>query len=76
MKPVSYTHLDVYKRQSQDKRMLEENDGISMFGTTAYHAVWEKVCAAVFDNKLNTTLGQLKMSCLLYTSGWITLLIK
>ena len=42
--------------------MLEENDGISMFGTTAYHAVWEKVCAAVFDNKLNTTLGQLKMS--------------
>ena len=42
--------------------MLEENDGISMFGTTAYHAVWEKVCAAVFDNKLNTTLSQLKMS--------------
>ena len=33
-----------------------------MFGTTAYHAVWEKVCAAVFDNKLNTPLGQLKMS--------------
>ena len=26
------------------------------------HAVWEKVCAEVFDNKLNTTLGQLKMS--------------
>ena len=33
-----------------------------MFGTTAYHAVWEKVCAAVFDNKLNTALGQLKMT--------------
>ena len=46
----------------QDRRMLEENDGISMFGTTAYHAVWEKVCAEVFDNKLHTTLGQLKMS--------------
>ena len=52
----------IYTYISQDKRMLEENDGISMFGTTAYHAVWEKVCAAVFDNKLNTTLGQLKMS--------------
>lgn len=44
-----------------DRRMLDGNDGISMYGTTAYHAVWEKVCAEVFDNKLNTTLGQLKM---------------
>ena len=42
--------------------MLDENDGISMYGTTAYHVVWEKVCAEVFDNKLNTTLGQLKMA--------------
>ncbi|ADL53668.1 LlaJI family restriction endonuclease [Clostridium cellulovorans] len=52
----------IYTYISQERRMLEENDGISMFGTTAYHAVWEKVCADVFDNKLNTTLGQLKMS--------------
>lgn len=52
----------LYAYISQDKKMLEENDGISMYGTTAYHAVWEKVCADVFDNKLNTTLGQLKMS--------------
>ena len=52
----------LYTYISQDRRMLEENDGISMFGTTAYHAVWEKVCAEVFDNKLNTSLGQLKMS--------------
>lgn len=52
----------IYAYISQDKRMLEENDGISMFGTASYHAVWEKVCADVFDNKLNTTLGQLKMS--------------
>lgn len=52
----------IYTYISQENRMLEENDGISMFGTTAYHAVWEKVCATVFDNKLNTTLGQLKMS--------------
>lgn len=52
----------LYTYISQDRRMLEENDGISMFGTTAYHTVWEKVCAEVFDNKLNTALGQLKMS--------------
>ena len=47
----------IYTYISQDRRMLEENDGISMFGTTAYHAVWEKVCADVFDNKLNTRLA-------------------
>lgn len=35
---------------SQNRRLLEDNDGISMFGTTAFHAVWEKVCAEVFDN--------------------------
>ena len=33
-----------------------------MFGTTAYHAVWEKACAEVFDNKLNTVLAQLNMT--------------
>lgn len=52
----------LYAYVSQDKRMLDDNDGISMFGTTAYHAVWEKTCAEVFDNKLNTSLSQLKMS--------------
>lgn len=52
----------IYAYIAQDKRILEQNDGISMFGTTAFHAVWENVCAEVFDNKLKTTLGQLKMS--------------
>ena len=52
----------LYAYVSQDRKMLDENDGISMFGTTAYHAVWEKACAEVFDNKLNTTLAQLKMT--------------
>lgn len=52
----------LYAYVSQDKRMLEDNNGISMYGTTAYHAVWEKVCAEVFDNKLNTSLDKLKMS--------------
>ena len=51
----------LYAYISQDRKMLDENDGISMFGTIAYHAVWEKACAEVFDNKLNTMLCQLKM---------------
>lgn len=52
----------LYAYISQDRKMLDENDGISMFGTTAYHAVWEKACAEVFDNKLNTSLGKLEMA--------------
>lgn len=51
----------LYTYISQDKRMLEEMQGISMFGTTAFHSVWEKACASVFSNKLYTHIGQLQM---------------
>lgn len=46
---------------SQDGKMLEKNQGISMYGTTAFHTVWEKVCAEVFGNRLNTPIGQIRM---------------
>ena len=52
----------LYAYVSQNKRLLEDSDGISMFGTTAFHAVWENVCAEVFDNKLKTSLAKLNMS--------------
>lgn len=52
----------MYTYVSQDKRVLEENEGISMFGTTAFHAVWEKICAEVFNNKLATPIGSLGLS--------------
>lgn len=52
----------MYTYVSQDKRVLEENKGISMFGTTAFHAVWEKICAEVFNNKLETPIGSLGLS--------------
>lgn len=48
--------------------MLEENQGISMYGTTAFHAVWEKACADVFGNALNTPIGQIVMTVPLATS--------
>lgn len=51
----------LYTYISQDRKMLEENQGISMFGTTAFHAVWEKACASVFGNKLGVAIGQLQM---------------
>ena len=51
----------LYAYIAQNRRMFEDSDGICMYGTTAYHAVWEKICAEVFDNKLHTFLGQLKL---------------
>lgn len=42
-------------------RTLEDNYGISMYGTNSFNLVWEYVCSEVFDNKLNSTLGQLKL---------------
>lgn len=55
----------MYTYISQDRKLLEENQGISMFGTTAFHAVWEKACADVFGNKLNTPIGQIPMKATL-----------
>lgn len=52
----------LYTYISQDRKMLEENQGISMYGTNAFHAVWEKACADVFENKLNTPIGQLHLN--------------
>lgn len=52
----------LYAYISQDKKLLDEDDGISMYGTNAFHAVWETACAEVLDNKLKTPLNQLPLS--------------
>lgn len=44
-----------------NRRALAENQGISMYGTTTFHTVWEKVCAEVFSNKLNCQLRHLSL---------------
>lgn len=36
-------------------------DGLSVFGTTSFNLVWEKVCAEVMNNQLNTALGSLHL---------------
>lgn len=50
----------IYAYVSQKKTLLDHSC-VSLFGTTSFNLVWEKVCATVFDNKLNTTLGRLKL---------------
>lgn len=44
-----------------NRRTLSENQGMSMYGTTTFHTVWEKVCAEVFSNKLNHQLRHLPL---------------
>lgn len=42
------------------RKAFETGLGISMFGTNSFNVVWERVCANVFDNKLNVKLSELK----------------
>ncbi len=49
----------LYTYISQDRRMLEEDQNLSMFGTTAFHKVWETACAEVFSDKLHIPIGHL-----------------
>lgn len=51
----------LYTYIAQDRKMLDDNQGISMFGTTAFYSVWEKACAVVFGNKLGMPIGQIPM---------------
>ena len=37
----------LYAYIAQNRKLFDENDGISMFGTNAFHAVWENVCAEI-----------------------------
>ena len=50
----------LYAYISQKKTLLDHSC-VSLFGTTSFNLVWEKVCAAVFDNKLDVALGRLKL---------------
>lgn len=40
-------------------KTIESGFGISMYGTSNYNMVWEKVCAQVMGNDLNTKLSKL-----------------
>lgn len=42
-------------------KSFDDSFGLSMYGTNSFNLVWEKVCADVFDNKLSTPIGKLKL---------------
>ncbi len=54
----------IYAYISQQKTLTDQSC-VSLFGTTSFNLVWEKVCADVFDNKLHIALGKLKLPVLL-----------
>ena len=45
----------------KNKRALEGDFGMSMYGTNSFNLIWEDVCAEVLNNKLQTNLGQLEL---------------
>lgn len=51
----------MYAYIANDGKLMEDTNTISMFGTTGFHMVWEKVCSEVFDNKLHTCLSNIHM---------------
>lgn len=40
---------------------LYSSDSISLYGTTSFNLVWEKVCTSIFNNQLGTKLGNLRL---------------
>lgn len=40
---------------------LYDMDCLSLFGTNSFNLVWEKVCADIMDNQLDTALGALRL---------------
>ena len=51
----------IYAYIANDGKLIDENNCISMFGTTAFNMVWEKVCSEVYNNKLNVSISSLHM---------------
>lgn len=49
----------LYAYVHQDKKVLGNENSISVYGTNSFHLVWEKVCSCVFNNKLETPIKHL-----------------
>lgn len=43
------------------KGNLYDTDGLSLFGTNTFSLVWERICADILDNKLESSLGSLHL---------------
>lgn len=51
----------IYAFIAADRCVVEINDDVSLFGTNSFNLVWEKACAAVFNNMLQAELRNLPL---------------
>ncbi|HEM5235932.1 TPA: LlaJI family restriction endonuclease, partial [Streptococcus suis] len=51
--------LYVYVSQNYD---FDKDKYASIFGTNSFHVIWEKVCSMVLNDKLEVTIGELKLT--------------
>ena len=51
----------MYAFITEKEKVFEAGLGISLYGTSAFNMVWEKACAQIFNNRLQTPLGDLRL---------------
>ncbi len=44
-----------------NRKSFNEGLGLTMYGTSSFHTIWEEACAKVFDNKLQIPLEELNL---------------
>lgn len=53
--------LDYMERYIKEKYTSRGRDAVELYGTRAFHVVWEDVCSAVFDSQLKKPIKELKL---------------
>ena len=51
----------LYTFIAENRKMEDAGSGISIFGTTAFNMVWEKICSKVFNNQLQSRLDSIAL---------------
>lgn len=51
----------MYAYVSRNRKISNDVDALTMYGTKAFNLVWERACSEVFNNQIQTPLGKLKL---------------
>lgn len=61
--------LKIMEALISNKGSLDDVENFSLFGTNSFHVVWEKVCAEVMNNQLNTRIKDLGIEDVVIPNG-------
>lgn len=53
----------IYNYIEQSLNLMDNSQGIVLYGTTSFYHVWETICASVFNDQRKCKLFQLRLSC-------------